>query len=98
MAGIEAGGPASGARVRLMHAAKLEKSARLSRVYRLLSDGREHSTREIRDRADVCAVSSIISELRDNGADIRCRLIVRSSTGERFYLYRLVRPVPEVAS
>ena len=77
-----------------MHAAKLERSPRLSRVYRLLSDGAEHSTRDIRDRADVCAVSSIISELRDNGADIRCRLIVRHSTGERFYLYRLVRPVP----
>ena len=81
-----------------MHAAKLEKSARLTRVYRLLSDGREYSTREIGDRAGVCAVSSIISELRDNGADIRCRLIVRQSTGQRFYLYRLVRPVPGAAS
>ena len=83
-----------------MHAAKLSRSPRLSRVYRLLSDGREHSTREIGDGAEVCAVSACISELRDpaNGADIRCRLIVRSSTGERFYLYRLVRPVPEAAS
>ena len=81
-----------------MHAAKLEKSARLSRVYRLLSAGGEHSTREIGDRAKVCAVSSIISELRDNGADIRCRLIVRQSTGQRFYLYRLVRPVPGASS
>ena len=84
----------------MMHAAKLEKSARLARVYRLLSDGGEYSTREIGDRADVCAVSSIISELRaePNGADIRCRQAVRKSTGERFYLYRLVRLVPGAAS
>ena len=83
-----------------MHAAKLEKSPRLSRVYRLLSDGREYSTREIADRARVCAVSSIISELRDrpNGADIRCCLIVRHSTGQRFYLYRLVQPVKGATS
>ena len=83
-----------------MHAAKLEKSARLARVYRLLSDGREHSTLDIMRGADVCAVSACISELRDerNGADIRCRQAVRQSTGQRFYLYRLVRPVPGASS
>ena len=82
----------------MMHAAKLERSARLLRVYKLLCDGAEHSTRQIGERARVCAVSSIMSELRANGAGIDCRQAVRSSTGERFYLYRLVKPVPGAMS
>jgi len=82
----------------VMHAAKLETSPRLSRVYRLLSDGAEHSTLDIVRGARVCAVSACISELRANGAEIACRLIVRQTTGERFYLYRLVRPVPGAIS
>ena len=81
-----------------MHAAKLSRSPRLTRVYRLLSDGREHSTLDIMRGADVCAVSACISELRANGAVIACRQAVRRSTGERFYLYRLARPVPDAAS
>ena len=81
-----------------MHAAKLSRSPRLARVYRLLSDGAEHSTLEIMLGADVCAVSACISELRANGAYIHCRQAVRPTTGERFYLYRLVRPVPTDAN
>ena len=56
-----------------MHAARLSKSDRLQRVHDLLADGREYSTMEIGTQANVCAVNSIISELRHNGVDIRCR-------------------------
>lgn len=55
-----------------MHAAKLENSDRLARVDALLKDGREHSTLDIVNAANVCAVNSIIAELRANGQDIRC--------------------------
>ena len=56
-----------------MHAAKLETSPRLQRVNALLADGQEYSTRDIVYRADVCAVNSIISELRANGCCITTR-------------------------
>lgn len=56
-----------------MHSASIEKSQRLRRVDDLLSDGKEHSTMDIVNKANVCAVNSIISELRDNGRDIACR-------------------------
>ncbi|WP_241084852.1 hypothetical protein [Candidatus Vondammii sp. HM_W22] len=55
------------------HPANLETSDRLKRVYDLLSGGREHSTMAIIQEAQVCAVNSIIDELRNNGVDVRCR-------------------------
>ena len=55
-----------------MHAARIEKSARLQRVAELLATGREFSTREISLGAQVCAVNSCIAELRDNGLRIHC--------------------------
>ena len=54
-----------------MHYAHLAKSKRLQRTLRLLSDGQEHSTRDIIRGADVCAVNSVISELRANGIPVR---------------------------
>lgn len=74
-----------------MHAARLERSARLQRVHELLSDRAEHSTREIARTADVCAVNSIVAELRDGGAEIECRP-ARSPSGGRIFLYRMLRP------
>lgn len=55
-----------------MNAAKLHKSQRLQAVDRILVDGREHSTLEIIHAAGVCAVNSIIAELRSNGRQIEC--------------------------
>ena len=74
-----------------MHAARLERSARLQRVHELLSDRAEHSTREIARTADVCAVNSIVAELRDGGAEIECRP-AKSPSGGRIFLYRMLRP------
>ena len=56
-----------------LHAARLHRSDRLRRVLRLLADGHPHSTLDIVRGAQVCAVNSIISELRSNGLPIRCR-------------------------
>ncbi len=50
-----------------MNAANLTKSDRLQRVFKLLSGGGEFTTLEIIQKAGVCAVNSIISELRQNG-------------------------------
>lgn len=59
----------------MMHAARLARSPRLRRVFAFLSDGKEHSTLDIVNGAQVCAVNSIIAELRVNGSDIECRRV-----------------------
>jgi hypothetical protein len=56
-----------------MNAATLEKSDRLQRVYKLLQQGGEYTTLDIIQRASVCAVNSIISELRQHGYQITCQ-------------------------
>ncbi len=57
-----------------MNAASISNSARLQRVYSVLRKGKELSTRDIIERAKVCAVNSCIAELKApiNGCDIVC--------------------------
>jgi len=56
-----------------MNAANIEKSARLGRVLDLLSQGGEFTTLDIIKQAGVCAVNSIVAELRCNGFEINCQ-------------------------
>ena len=56
-----------------MHHARLKNSPRQQRVLAVLADGQEHSTMDLIRRADVCAVNSIVAELRANGIPVRCR-------------------------
>ena len=67
-----------------MHAARLTKSKRLKRVMSVLKDRNKHSTWNIMITAKVCAVNSVVSELRANGKDIVCRRV-----GDVWF-YRLV--------
>lgn len=55
-----------------MNNAAFESSKRLQKVFQVLSDGLPHSTMDIIQKANVCAVNSIISELRENGFLIKC--------------------------
>lgn len=55
-----------------MNAARVDRSERLRRVLRLLKRVKEASTRDIIERAGVCAVNSIAAELRANGYPVRC--------------------------
>lgn len=55
-----------------MNAARLTRSDRLKRVKEFLADCRPHSTLEIVQQAQVCAVNSIVAELRANGVPIKC--------------------------
>lgn len=69
------------------HSARLESSERLQRVLDVLLDGQPHTTREIIIAADVCAVNSIITEIRANGFTIACEPV----KGKRgVYEYRLI--------
>lgn len=56
-----------------LHAAAIENSDRLQRVLDVLADGAEHSTMDIVLAAGVCAVNSIIAELRANDCRIDCQ-------------------------
>lgn len=56
-----------------MNAASIERSERLGRVLDLLSQGGEYTTLDIIKQANVCAVNSIVAELRCNGFDIDCQ-------------------------
>lgn len=79
----------------MINHARFSSSERLQRVHDLLNDGGEHSTLEISIRAAVCSVSAIVSELRAQGADIRCRQSRNAETGDRLWLYQMVEPVRE---
>ena len=76
-----------------MHAARIASSSRLQRVHALLSDRAEHSTLDIVNGAQVCAVNSCIAELRENGYYIECRQLRNPATGERVWLYRMPNPM-----
>ena len=71
-----------------MNHARLDRSKRLQRVHALLADCREYSTLEIARQARVCAVNSVISELRANGCIITGRWTV-SPRNERIFVYRM---------
>jgi hypothetical protein len=67
-----------------IHAARFDASPRLQRVFALLSDGDEYTTRRIVREADVCAVNSIMAELRQNSIPVTCRILRRG-----VYTYQL---------
>ena len=69
----------------MIHYAKLESSKRLQRVLALLKRGGWGTTREIDRLADVCAVSTAITELRRNGLNILCQ-----PAGQGRYKYKLL--------
>ena len=69
-----------------IHYARIEESDRLRRVLQMLGDGRWHGTREIMVDADVCAVNTVMAELRANGFFIETRCVGRGR-----YEYRLGR-------
>lgn len=77
-----------------MNSARLSASPRLQRVHALLADGEPRSTMDIVVAARVCAVNSIVAELRDQGARIDCRQTAGAGGG-KVWLYRMLAPVPE---
>ena len=82
----------------MMHAGRFATCDRLKRVHALLADGGEHSTLEIGRAMGVCAVNSIVAELRANGAVIDCRQAIDPRTRRRRWYYRMLAPVPEAAA
>lgn len=75
----------------IMRHASLEKSARLRRTLIVLIEvGGWISTRTLLRKANICAVNSVIAELRENGAVIDCEVKV-TKKGKRRWCYRLIK-------
>ena len=72
-----------------IHYAKLHNSPRLQRLLKFLSDLKPHSTREIIQGANICAVNTAVDELRENGFDVVCAYIKTLADGARIYHYQL---------
>ncbi|MGR3468995.1 MAG: hypothetical protein ACU0CI_14075 [Shimia sp.] len=83
-----------------MKHARLATSPRLQKVLDVLRAAQgELSTEDIIQRAGVCAVSTAISELRHNGAEISCRQSTDPKHGARVWFYTLRKEPPnDVAS
>lgn len=55
-----------------MRAASVDRSERLQRVVKFISDGKEHSTLDVVNGAQVVAVNPAMAELRQQGYVIDC--------------------------
>ena len=71
------------------HYAIAHRSERLKRIYNLLKDGREYTSRQIVKLANVIALSASIDEMRKNGFCISCHYVRTTDTGARVYVYQL---------
>jgi hypothetical protein len=70
-----------------MHAAKIDDSPRLQKVRDFLRRNGSATTLEIIKGCNVCAVNSIIAELRANGFTVTCNAV----KGQRgVYRYTLI--------
>lgn len=73
-----------------MNHASLKSSARLRRTLKALIEAKGWvSTATLIRRACICAVNSVIAELRENGCDISCEQRMDHATGKRRWVYRL---------
>ena len=70
-----------------MNAARLKTSKRLQRTLKVLREakGVELTTRQLMRRANICAVNSVIAELRANGCEITTRREVHAGAPRFFY-------------
>lgn len=71
-----------------MHSARLEDSPRLQRVLAALKRLDDPTSLELLAESRVVGLSAAVSELRDNGAVIKCWSAQRD--GRRVWLYRLL--------
>lgn len=73
-----------------MHNADIDRSARLKRTLDILKAFPDGATSwQIQTLSNSMAPATDISELRQNGYDIRCRYFGRTSTGRKIYQFRL---------
>ena len=73
-----------------MRSASIRTSDRLRKALKVLQEAeRELSTLELMQRAEICAVSAVVDELRDNVAEIIIRYTVEN--GKYSWFFTLVK-------
>ena len=72
-----------------MHFAKLDKSPRLLRILKFLSDCKPHTTMAIQNGCHTVSVATSISELRKNGYDILTTYKGTNVDGAKVFEYQL---------
>lgn len=75
-----------------MHHSHPARSARLLRVLRVLSDGREHTTLEIQEAARTVATGTCVSELRHAGYAVVCERRQRGPERRPVWVYWMPAP------
>lgn len=75
-----------------MHAARIEDSPRLQKVLEFLRRKGGATTLEIIKGCEVCAVNSIIAELRANGFNIICSAVPKQRGVYRYELIEGEQP------
>ena len=76
------------------HAADLKNSDRLQQLHYELSSGRPTSSLQLLMITMTPALSTSISELRANGAEIRCEYDGKAPSGRKCFMYTMIRPAP----
>lgn len=75
-----------------IHFARIDKSNRLQKLYRVLKDGKKHSSLEINAKTGSVCVGTLASELRHNrGFAIDCEYLDTLPDGSKIYNYQMVR-------
>jgi hypothetical protein len=75
-----------------MHKRNLRTNARLQKLRDFLFSGPK-TTIEIRDHLNSTAASTEVSDLRQNGFDIRAKYLRMTADGHKVYLYTMVGAV-----
>jgi len=75
-----------------MHNANADKSKRLQVLLRILRSNSRYgiSTINIQHLTQSMAVATDVSELRQNGYEVRCSYVGKTPNGRRIFKYRIV--------
>lgn len=75
-----------------IHFARVARSERLRKIWRVLRDGKKHSSLELQRKTGSVCIGTDVSELRHNaGYDILCNYRSLSVYGRKVYDYQMVK-------
>jgi len=75
-----------------IHFARVARSERLRKLWRILRDGEKHSGLELQQKTGSLCVGTDASELRHNsGFDVVCEYRGLSHDGRKIYDYQMVK-------
>jgi anti-sigma-K factor RskA len=74
-----------------IHFARVARSERLRKLWRVLNDGEKHTSLELQRKTGSVCIGTDVSELRHNsGFSVSCEYRGVSHTGKKIYDYQMV--------